>query len=183
MINKFRQTVAWFTVQRFTVPGLLCSAVALCPGEGASSVAKAMADKSPRRVRPRSGFTLIEVMVCSVIFVLFCVSFLNSAFASIRSQQLACDYYKAMTIARNRIQRATQFEYDSILLMSEDQVAVDGKGNIASAGIYRRTTSVSVYTNGTPNLLQFTVQVHYPGARRTISTKPVELSTLITDNM
>ena len=134
-------------------------------------------------IQPAGGFTLVEVMVCSVIFVIFCVFFLNAAIASIRSQQLACDYYKAMTIARNRIQRATEFEYDSILLMSENQVPVDGKGNITSAGIYRRTTLVSAYTNGTPNLLQITVQVHYPGARRSLSAKPVELSTLITDNM
>ncbi|MBU0715350.1 MAG: prepilin-type N-terminal cleavage/methylation domain-containing protein [Verrucomicrobia bacterium] len=134
-------------------------------------------------VRPTGGFTLVEVMVCSVIFVIFCVFFLNSAVVSMQSQQLACDYYKAMTIARNRIQRATEFEYDSILLMSENQVPVDGNGNITSAGIYRRTTLVSVYTNGTPNLLQITVQVHYPGGRRNMSAKPVELSTLITDNM
>ena len=133
--------------------------------------------------RPRDGFTLVEVMVCSVIFVIFCVFFLNAAIASIRSQQLACDYYKAMTIARNRIQRATEFEYDSILLMSENQVPVDGKGTITTAGIYRRTTLVSAYTNETPNLLQITVQVHYPGARRNMSAIPVELSTLITDNM
>ena len=100
-----------------------------------------------------------------------------------RSQQLACDYYKAMTIARNRIQRATEFEYDSILLMSENQIPVDGKGNIDSAGIYRRTTLVSALTNGAPNLLQITVQVYYPGARRSINAKPVEMSTMITDNM
>ena len=133
--------------------------------------------------RPAGGFTLVEVMVCSVIFVIFCVFFLNAAVASMRSQQLACDYYKAMTIARNRIQRATEFEYNSILLMSEDQVPVDGKGNITSMGIYRRTTLVSAYTNGTPNLLQITVQVHYPGARRSLSAKPVELSTLTTSGM
>jgi hypothetical protein len=122
-------------------------------------------------------------MVCSVIFVIFCVFFLNSAVASMRSQQLACDYYKAMTIARNRIQRATEFEYASILLMNENQVPVDGKGNITSTGIYRRTTLVSAYTNGTPNLLQITVQVLYPGARRSMNAKPVELSTLLTGNM
>ena len=100
-----------------------------------------------------------------------------------RSQQLACDYYKAMTIARNRIQRVHQFAYSSIPLMSENQAPVDGEGNIAAAGIYRRTTLVSAYTNGTPNLLQITVQVFYPGARRSMSAKPVELSTLITNNM
>ena len=133
--------------------------------------------------RPTGGFTLVEVMVCSVIFVIFCVFFLNSAVMSMRSQQLACDYYKAMTIARNRIQRASEFEYDSILLMSENQVPVDGKGNITSTGIYQRTTSVSVYTNGTPNLLKITVQVHYPGARRSMTAIPVELSTLITSGM
>ncbi len=133
--------------------------------------------------QPANGFTLVEVMVCSIIFVIFCVSFLNSAVWSMRSQQLACDYYKAITIARNRIQRATEFAYSSILLMSENQIPVDGEGNITATGIYRRTTLVSAYTNGTPNLLQITVQVNYPGALRNMVAKPVELSTLITDKM
>jgi len=135
------------------------------------------------KFRPTGGFTLVEVMVSSVIFVIFCVFFLNSVFASMRAQQLACDFYKAMTIARNRIQRVQQFAYSSIPLTSENQVPVDGKGNINSAGIYRRTTIVSAYTNVTPNLLQITVQVHYPGARRNLSAKPVELSILTTEKL
>ena len=135
-----------------------------------------------RRARPTSGFTLVEVMVASVILVIFCVAFLSSAIASMRSQQLACDYYKAMTIARNRIQRATEFESANIQLMYEIKAPVDGNGNITAAGIYRRTTLVS--TNGLrPNLIQITVQVNYPDARRSLSAKPVELCTLITDNM
>ena len=139
--------------------------------------------QSGRRARPTSGFTLVEVMVASVILVIFCVAFLSSAIASMRSQQLACDYYKAMTIARNRIQRATEFEYANILLMNENQASVDDNGNITAAGIYRRTTTCVPYTNGRPNLIQITVQVNYPDARRSLSAKPVELCTLITDNM
>ncbi|MFH1476960.1 MAG: type II secretion system protein [Verrucomicrobiota bacterium] len=134
-------------------------------------------------IRHNAGFTLVEIMVCSVIFVIFCVFFLNSAVTSMRSQQLACDYYKAMTIARNRLQRVQQFAYSSIPLTIENQVPVDGKGNITPTGIYRRTTLVSTYTNVTPNLLQITIQVHYPGARRSLNTKPVELSTLTTAKM
>ena len=175
MLNKFRQPDGLARLRRPGSAARLSSpkSGALRPGESAS----------PRRVRPTGGFTLVEVMVCSVIFVIFCVFFLNAAFVSMRSQQLARDYYKAMTIARNRIQRVQQFAYSSIPLTNENQIPVDGKGNITSAGIYRRTTIVSAYTNGTPNLLQITVQVHYPGARRSLSAKPVELSTLITDNM
>lgn len=134
---------------------------------------------------PRSdhGFTLVEVMVASIIFVIFCLFFLNSVTTSMRSQQLACDYYKAMTIARNRIQRARTFEYASLPLLSENQMTVDGEGNITSSGIYQRTTIVSAYTNGTPNLSKVTVQVYYPGARRSLSALPVEMNTLITDKM
>jgi prepilin-type N-terminal cleavage/methylation domain-containing protein len=131
-------------------------------------------------IRHNAGFTLIEVMVCSVIFVIFCVFFLNAAFVSMRSQQLACDYYNAMTIARNRIQRVQQFAYSSIPLTIEDQAPVDDRGNLDSTGIYRRTTLVS---NVTADLRQITVQVHYPGARRNLSAKPVELSILITAKM
>ena len=133
--------------------------------------------------RPSAGFTLVEVMVASLIFVMFCVFFLSAAISAMRSQQLACDYYTAMTIARNRIQRAKTFEYSSLPLMSENQVPVDGDGNITTTGIYRRTTIVSAYTNGTPNLYKVTIQVNYIGARRSQSEKPVELSTLVTEKM
>ncbi|MBU4200125.1 MAG: type II secretion system GspH family protein [Verrucomicrobia bacterium] len=136
-----------------------------------------------KKSKSNEGFTLVEVMVASIIFVIFCVFFLNSAIASMRSQQLACDYYKAMTIARNRIQRARTFEYSSLPLLSENQMPVDGDGNITSSGIYKRTTVVAAYTNGTPNLYRVMVQVYYPGARRSSSALPVEMNTLITDKM
>ncbi len=139
--------------------------------------------RTDRRVRSRGGFTLVEVLVASVVFVIFCVAFLNSAISSIRSQQLACDYYKAMNVARNRIQRAAEFDYASVLLMNENQVPVDDQGTIAASGNYRRTTIVSVY-NGTPNLLKITVQVNYPaGVSYVLSSKPAELSTLLTAGM
>ena len=96
-----------------------------------SQVEEAMMNKfrqPGRRAHPTSGFTLVEAMVASVILVIFCVAFLSSAIASMRSQQLACDYYKAMTIARNRIQRATEFEYANIILMKEIQQPVDDQG-------------------------------------------------------
>jgi prepilin-type N-terminal cleavage/methylation domain-containing protein len=133
--------------------------------------------------RSGAGFTLVEVMVASIIFMIFCVFFLSSTIASMKSQQLACDYYKAMTIARNRIQRAKTFEYSSLPLLNEVQAPVDGDGNIDTAGIYKRTTIVSAYTNGTPNLYKVTIQVYYPGARRTLSDQPVEISTLTTEKM
>lgn len=130
-----------------------------------------------------AGFTLVEVMIASIIFVVFCVFFLSSAIMSMRSQQLACDYYKATAIARNRIQRARSCDYSSLSLMSENQSIVDGDGNLTTAGIYQRTTIVGLYTNGTPNLYQVTIQVYYPGARRILGAQPVEMSTLITDKM
>jgi len=131
----------------------------------------------------KNGFTLVEVMVASIIFVTFCIFFLNAAIVSMRSQQLACDYYKAMTIARNRIQRAKTFEYSSLPILSENQIPVDGEGNITPSGIFQRTTLVALYTNGTPNLYKVTVQVYYTGARRTQSARPVEMNTLLTEKM
>ena len=133
--------------------------------------------------KANQGFTLVEVMVASIIFVIFCVFFLNSMIASMHSHQLACDYYKAMTIARNRIQRAKIFDYSTLPLLSESNRTVNGHGHISSTGMYQRTTIVAIYTNGTPNLTKVTVQVYYHGARRSLSSRPVELITLVTDNM
>ena len=133
--------------------------------------------------RQNQGFTLVEVMVASVIFVIFCVFFLNAMIVSIKSHRLAGDYYQAMTIARNRIQRAKIFDYSTLPLLGETNRTVDGHGNISSTGLYQRTTLVAAYTNGTPNLMKVTVQVYYPGAGRSLSSRPVELITLVTDNM
>ena len=133
--------------------------------------------------RQNQGFTLVEVMVASIIFVIFCIFFLNAMIVSMHSHQLACDYYKAMTIARNRIQRATIFDYSTLPFLGEANTPVDGKGNITSTGMYQRTTMVSAYTNiGTTNLMKVTVQVYYP-TRSSLSNSLVELSTLVTDNM
>ncbi len=133
--------------------------------------------------RTSAGFTLVEVMVASLIFLMFCIFFLSAAIAAMRSQQLSCDYYTAMTIARNRIQRAKTFEHSSLHLMSENQVPVDGNGNISATGTYRRTTSVTAYTNGSLDLYKVTIQVNYISARRSQSETPVEISTLVTEKM
>ncbi len=159
--------------------GILGQAKGIAPANGDSrgaGVSRALG-------RGAGGFTLAEVMIASTIFMIFCVFFLSSVIVAMRSQRLACDYYTAMTIARNRIQRAKTFEFASLPLMTENLASVDGNGNLVSGGLYQRTTQVTAYTNGTPNLYHVTVQVHYIGARRVRSAQPVEISTLVAERM
>lgn len=133
--------------------------------------------------RQRSGFTLVEVMVCSVLFALFFGFFISAALSSMRAQHAATAYYKALTIARNRIQRARTFGFDSLSLMAETDTPVDPLGQLDEAGAYSRSTLVEPHTNGVPDLMRVTVRVRYPGTRRNTNTPPVTLSTLIAGKM
>lgn len=144
-------------------------------------VGPAQRGKPSTAVGASGGFTLVELMVSSIIFIIFCLVFLNAAIGAMASQQFACDYYKALAIARNRIQRVRTFEYASLPLMNENQTPVDGLGNANPTGQFQRTTLVAVHTNGVPNLYKITVQVSYPGARRVASAQPVEINTLASE--
>lgn len=104
-----------------------------------------------------SGFTLIEAIISSMLLALVIAgsySLVNRSSALIRSGR---DHYVAINIARSKLERIRNFQYDQLYTLSESNVVVNDSGTPASDGLYRRTTAV--YTNYSPGLTKVEVRV------------------------
>ena len=134
-------------------------------------------------LKSTSGFTLVEMMVAGTIFLLFCAGFFTAFIMAMGAQRMATNHYRALCLARNRIQHARAMEYSSLELLAETFNAVDEVGNPDPVGRFRRSTIISPDTNTIAKISQITVQVWFPARRGRLSAAPVEQSTLIADPM
>lgn len=128
----------------------------------------------------KSGFTLTEVMIASIIFLIASLGFSFGLIAALKTQYMAGDHYRSMSIARNRIQRARSLNFDSLPLLTESDVRVDDFGQQSSSGTYYRTTTVSIY--GT-NCYELVVGVKFTKPGGAVSDSPVSIQTLIAKGM
>ncbi len=126
-----------------------------------------------------NGFTLVEMMVAGTLFLLFCAGFFSAYLAAMGAQKMAANHYRALCLARNRIQHARATEYSSLDLLAESSNAVDAAGNPDPTGGFRRSTIIISDTNTSAKISKFTVQVWYPAYRGRLSAAPVEQSTMI----
>ena len=128
----------------------------------------------------RSGITLTEMMVASLIFLLISTSFTAAMLTAMRTQYMAVDYYTAMCIARNRIQHAKALDFDSIPLLAETSYRVDSVGVTNATGRYVRNTIVS---NAMPWTYSVKVRVSFATKTGAFTDAPVEVETLINSQM
>ena len=127
-----------------------------------------------------SGFTLTEVMIASIIFMIASLGFSFGLIAALKTQQMAGDHYASMSVARNRIQRARSLNYDSLPLLKETDFRVDQFGNQSSSGLYYRTTSV---TNYATNCVELVVGVRFTKPNGATNEVPVSIKVLIARGM
>jgi prepilin-type N-terminal cleavage/methylation domain-containing protein len=128
----------------------------------------------------RSGFTLMEVMVASIILLIASLGFSLGLISALKTQYMAGDHYRSMTIARNRIQRARSLNYDSLPLLSESDIRVDDFGNQSSTGYYYRSTIIANYAT---NCVELIVSVNFTKPDGSLSESPVSIQTLIARGM
>jgi prepilin-type N-terminal cleavage/methylation domain-containing protein len=134
-------------------------------------------------VRRKTGFTLPEVMISSIMLLIISSGIFYGIIAAMKAQANASDHYRATCIARNRIQHARTMDFYSLGLAAETYRMVDDMGNTCGTGEtgdYRRTTIV---TNVQTNCIQVTCQVWFQVKPGVFCTQPVQISTMITDKM
>ena len=118
--------------------------------------------------------------MASVILLIASLGFSLGMISALKTQYMAGDHYRSMTIARNRIQRARSLNYDSLPLLSESDIRVDDFGNQSSTGYYSRSTVIANYATNCVELI-VSVQFTKPGGE--LSALPVTLQTLIARGM
>lgn len=128
----------------------------------------------------KSGFTLTEIMIASMIFLIASLGFSFGLIAAMKTSYMAYDHYRSMTIARNRVQRARSLAFESLGLLSENMVRVDELGNNSTSGQYFRCTSVS---NVADNCMEMTVSVFYLMPHGITSPVPVSLKIMLAEGM
>ena len=114
-----------------------------------------------KRVQPSraEGFTITDAIIAVMVVAITAGAFIALSMSSFRELQMSTDYYRAVSLARNRIERIRLMDFDTILNLSEEEHRVDGNGNAAAEGAYLRETEV---TPVTANLVDVTVTVSFP---------------------
>ncbi|MDA0322666.1 MAG: hypothetical protein O2923_08125 [Verrucomicrobia bacterium] len=127
------------------------------------------------------GFTIAEVMVASAIFLMVSAGFTWAYLTALSTHRMAANHHTATRLAKNQIQRARSLDYDSLQLLSEDSVSVDGMGNVTTDGLFKR--SISVDTNAVANCTLVRVSVWFSLGKGRMSDEPVEVASLLTDGL
>ena len=101
--------------------------------------------------------TLTEVVIASFLILLVMTSSYSLIIKSSELSRSARRHYVAISLAKNRLERARNFLYNDLKLMAETDLNVNDNGNPDPEGRFRRTTTVN--TNYAPGLTEVIVTV------------------------
>ncbi|MBN1671710.1 MAG: hypothetical protein JXR37_11780 [Kiritimatiellae bacterium] len=109
------------------------------------------------RLRSEEGLSLIELGIAMLLLSIVMAGAFGLVFQAGRMNRMARNHYVAINIAKNRVERARNFEYSDLYLLAEAGLTVDENGSPAPEGGYRRATLVN--TNYAERLTEMTVRV------------------------
>jgi len=119
-----------------------------------------------RSATGQRGFSLVDVLVASVVFITGVAAILPLAVASVQGTRLARDMSMATWLAWQRVEELTPFARDT----PEREERVDERGRADPAGIYVRRWRVEAMG---ADALRIIVAVHHvsaPGLPVTLAT-------------
>ena len=109
----------------------------------------------------RGGFTLVEIMVSSLVFCIALLALL-SIYTQSTSSGLRAEYaYTAHNLARSHLETLRSVSFNDLAAATESSTAINAYGVVDSDGKFLRSTSVSTNYTGDSNLTQVTVSVNY----------------------
>jgi len=104
----------------------------------------------------KQGFSLVEALISIVLLAIVMAGAYSLIIQSGSAIRSARNHYIAVNVGRARLERARNFSYNELYMLSESDIVVDDSGNPTTLGSYRRSTTVS--TNYQPNLTMLSVQ-------------------------
>ena len=116
-------------------------------------------NKTATNRRLRRGMTLTEVVISTFLILLVMTSAYSLIIKSSELSRSARRHYIAISLAKNRLERARNFLYNDLKLMAETDLTVNDNGNPDPEGRFRRTTLVNTNTIYGAGLTEITVTV------------------------
>jgi type II secretory pathway pseudopilin PulG len=112
------------------------------------------------------GFSLVDVLVASVVFITGVAAILPLAVASVRGTRLARDMSMATWLAWQKVEELTPFARDT----PERQERVDERGRVAPSGIYVRRWRVDAMGADALRIVAIVHHASAPGLPVTVAT-------------
>jgi hypothetical protein len=127
-----------------------------------------------------SGFTIVEVVIASLLLIIGIVALFGASIAAVKTQHMSTGLYHATCLARNRVQRGLSLPFDTLPALADTYETVDQYGNSTGNGEFRRTTTLTAVS---PNCYEITVDVYYPDGRGGFSAIPATIQSKIARSM
>lgn len=126
---------------------------------------------------------MMEVIINAFLLALIMAGAFSIIIQARRLTTLARQHNVAVSLCKNRLERARNFEYSSLELMAEDGVVVDDLGKPDPYGSYKRSTSVDTnYVVGSTRLVvTVAIKNQYTGEFSTSGQNEEQMETLLTD--
>ena len=115
-------------------------------------------------------------MIASVVLTMVMGGAYSLVVQAAQMSRSARDHYVAVNLAKNRLERARNFQYGDLRLVGENNVVVDENGNPNTAANFRRTTAVT--TNYSANITQVIVTVQIRNFRTGLWGAQEQMSSL-----
>lgn len=109
----------------------------------------------------KSGVTLVEIIMASVLLTMIVGSFLSILLMSSNSVKTTDYIYTATDLAKSRIERLKGLDYNSLPNSEEIDIRLDKSGNPDPNSDFYRTTEVNPNYNGIVDLTEVEVKVDY----------------------
>ncbi len=109
------------------------------------------------RMKAKAGFTLVESLMAMVVLAMVMGGAYTLIVQAAGMSRAARDHYVAVNLAKNRLERARNFQYSDLRLITENNMVVDENGNPNTTANFRRTTAVN--TNFSANITEVAVTV------------------------
>lgn len=128
----------------------------------------------------RKAFTLIEVIISSMIFFIVSVGFSAGIIAALKTHAMSAQHYRGTCIARNQLQHARTLAFDAVRQL-QTNIWVDEQGYrtpVTNNGSFYLCTTVN-YPSNMIDTVEVVARVYFPQPGGKMSHQPIDLRTMI----
>ena len=123
---------------------------------------------------------MVEVAIAVMVTAIVIIGVLGLYYQSVLVTKKMNQLFIATNIAKSRLERLRNIEFDTLPLTAETDTLIDSEGNSVANGNFVRNTSVATNYNGDSDLTQVTVTVDYK-VKGEFSNNPVSMTTVFVE--